>query len=113
MHQLGHGVILDIIVEFHKFLTSTNNGVKFESLINEIILDVIFLDWCKLKTYPKKQWVSENTFGFSRLIQYFTAMLIANTDLHQRHIDAPDALLLFEKAGNCLSIYDVSVDVEK
>lgn len=32
MHLLGHGIISDIVIEFHKFLMPRNKGVKFETL---------------------------------------------------------------------------------
>ncbi len=106
MHQLRHGVISNIVIEFHKFLTFRNRGVELKTVVNKFVLDIISfqLGWCKLKTYPKKQWVSENTFGSSRLIQYFMAMFILNTNLSQRDINAKDAFSLFEKVINSLSV---------
>ncbi len=55
MHQLGHGVLSDIILELHKFLKSKNKATEFKKSINEFITDLIAfpLDWCKLKLYPK------------------------------------------------------------
>ncbi len=55
MHQLGHGVLSDIILELHKFLTSKNKATEFEKITNEFLTDLIAfqLDWCKLKLYPK------------------------------------------------------------
>ena len=41
MHQLGHGVLSDIILELHKFLTSKNKATEFEKTINEFIKDLI------------------------------------------------------------------------
>lgn len=67
MHKLGHGVMSKIILKFHKFLTSRNKGVEFEKCVNNFIFDLMkfWLEWCKLKPYPKKLWVSKNTFRFS------------------------------------------------
>ncbi len=96
MHQLGHGVLSDIILELHKFLTSKNKATEFEKNTNEVIMDLIQfrLDWCKMKLYPKRQWVSENTFGFSRFIQYFYANFMMNTDLVHRDIMIQNAFIL-------------------
>lgn len=89
------------------FLNSTIFNVKEQrcwiwKLVNKFIFDIISfcLDWCKLKSYLKKQWMRKNTFRFARLIQYFTAMFILNTDLNQRDVDAGDAFSLFGKEIN-------------
>ncbi len=60
------------------------------------------MDWCKLKLYPKQQWVSENTFGFARFIRYFYAIFI--TDLVQRDITIQNAFLLLRKLLNSWSV---------
>ncbi len=44
MHQLGHGVLLDIISELQK-LTSKDKATEIEKLINEFITDLIYSDW--------------------------------------------------------------------
>ncbi len=96
MHQLGHGVLLDIILELHKFLTSKNKETEFEKLTNKFITDLIKfqLDWCKLKLNPKQQWVSENTFEFLRFIQYFHANIMMNTDLVHQDVMIQNAFKL-------------------
>ncbi len=41
MHQLGHGVLLDIVLELHKFFKSKNKAKEFEKVTNEFITDLI------------------------------------------------------------------------
>ncbi len=87
-----------------KFLTSKKLATEFEKKWVHFWPAFIRLDWCKLKLYSKRQWVSENTHGFTRLIQYFYANFMMNTDLVHRDVMIPNAFMLVWKLLNALSV---------
>ena len=83
MHQLGHGIVGSIIEEKERLLKEHGLWQKFLDYINPIISDVssFRLDWCKLKTLPKKNWLGEDCFGFARLFLYVFSQFLLEYDL--------------------------------
>ena len=42
------------------------------------------LEWCKVKTFPKKQWLAENELGLARLIPFVYGLFFLNCKLPER-----------------------------
>ena len=45
---------------------------SFENLVNRDLSDIaaLRLEWCKVKTLPKKQWLGENELAYARIVTF-------------------------------------------
>lgn len=80
LHLIAHGLGDDVIHFFESILKNFKKNTNFASFANAIISDIMtwYLDWCKLKEYPKSAWVGENIMAFLRLISYLYGMYLVN-----------------------------------
>ena len=55
-----------------KVMTHHGLWTKFIDFVNPMLGDIASfrLDWCKVKTLPKANWLGEDCFGFTRLLYY-------------------------------------------
>ena len=70
MHLLFHGIVAYIVEQMEDFMKRHGLNKKFEKEVNQHLLElcVLRLDWCKIKTLPKKQWLAENEIRYCRVI---------------------------------------------
>ena len=70
MDLLFHGIVAYIIEQMEEFMKRHELNKKFEKEVNQHLLKlcVLRLDWCKIKTLPKKQWLAENEIRYCRVI---------------------------------------------
>ena len=75
MHLIFHGVLADVVEVIDEFLAEHKLQKGFHDRVNGILLDVIALrlEWCKMKTLPKKQWLAENELGYACLMTFLYA----------------------------------------
>ena len=84
MHQLGHGGVGTMINDFiQPVMTQHKLWTKFKDFVNPILTDIASfrLDWCKVKTLPKKNWLGEDCFGFARLMLYLVTLFLESHSL--------------------------------
>jgi hypothetical protein len=80
MHLLAHGVSDDVIHLFAEILKHFKLHGKFARFANTYISDMASwnLSWLKLKTYPKANWVGENTMAYMRIQSYLYGLFLVN-----------------------------------
>ena len=59
---------------------------KFERLVNSYLLDIqsLRLEWCKMKYFPKKQWLAENELALARILPFVYGLFFMNLELPTR-----------------------------
>ena len=67
MHLVFHGILAYCVEKMDEFLADHGLTQKFERLVNSYLLDIqsLRLEWCKMKYFPKKQWLAENELAFA------------------------------------------------
>ena len=83
MHGVAHGIIPDVMVILHTILSHHKKLTAFIDFANPILHDVASfgLDYCKVKSLPKANWVAENSMAFMRLFSYLYGMFLSNNQL--------------------------------
>ena len=83
MHLIFHGVLAYCVEKMDEFITDHGLTPKFEKLVNAYMLDIksLRLDWCKMKYFPKKQWLAENELALARIIPFIYGLFFLNLDL--------------------------------
>ena len=83
MHLLGHGIVGTLIEEIKKVMTHHGLWTTFIEFVNPMLGDIASfrLDWCKVKTLPKANWLGEDCFGFARLLYYLFRQFTSQYDL--------------------------------
>ena len=51
------------------------------------------MDWLKIKTLPKMQWLAEDELGFSRILTFACGQFFLNIKLRETFNTTPGALL--------------------
>ena len=76
MHHIFHGVVADVMDESEKFMADHKLKSDFETLVNTDLLDIqmLRLEWCSVRSLPRKQWLAEDELGFSRILPYIYGM---------------------------------------
>ena len=59
--------------------------------MNQHLLELCLLrlDWCKIKTPPKKQWLAENEIGYCRVVLYLYAHFFQHAVVPERFNASP------------------------
>ena len=72
LHLIFHGILDDVVKAMHTFLTEHGMLSSFENLVNRDLSDIaaLRLEWCKVKTLPKKQWLGENELAYARIVTF-------------------------------------------
>ena len=67
MHLVFHGVVAYCVERIHEFMKTHKLTPEFNDLVNIYMIDIADhrLDWCKLKCFPKKQWLAESEVGLA------------------------------------------------
>ena len=86
MHLVFHGIVSYCVERMDEFMADHGLTQKFERLANVYLLDIqgLRLDWCKMKYFPKKQWLGENELGLARIIPFVYGIFFLNFDLPAR-----------------------------
>lgn len=86
MHLLGHGILGSILELTEAVLTQHKLWTNFCKFVNVIIRNMtnFKLDWCHLKSLSKASWLTEDCFGYGRVMlfiygQYFLQKKILQT----------------------------------
>ena len=58
----------------------------FEKLVNPYMIDIQShrLEWCKLKIFPKRQWIAENEMGLVRVLPFIYGLFFLNCTIPER-----------------------------
>jgi len=72
MHLVFHGIVAYCVERMDDFIADHGLTPKFVRLANVYLLDIQshWLDWCKMKFFPKKQWLAENELALARIIPF-------------------------------------------
>ena len=72
MHLVFHGILAYCVEKMDEFLADHGLTQKFERLVNSYLLDIqsLRLEWCKMKCFPKKQWLAENELALARILPF-------------------------------------------
>ena len=91
MHLLFHGIVAYIVEQMVNFMKFHGLNKKFEKEVNHHLLELCLLrlDWCKVKTLPKKQWLAENEIGYCRVIPYLYARFFQHAVIPERYNTSP------------------------
>ena len=83
MHLAAHGIIGSVVELMNSILKEHNLGTKFENFANPRLreLEGLSLDWCRVKTLPKKNWLAEDEFGFGRVMLYLYGQFFIEENL--------------------------------
>ena len=83
MHGIAHGMVPDVLDIILKIFVKYKKRQKFYEYANPIIrqVELLGLDYCKVKKLPKSAWVSENSIGFMRLMPYLIGTFLMNNPL--------------------------------
>ena len=86
MHLIFHGILAYCVERIEEFMKTHGVTPDFEKLVNVHMTDIQFhrLEWCKLKTFPKKQWIAENEIGLARILPFIYGMFFRNVRLPER-----------------------------
>ena len=86
MHLVFHGIVAYCVERMDEFMADHGLTQKFERLANAYLLDIQShrLDWCKMKYFPKKQWLAENELALARIIPFVYGMFFLNFQLPAR-----------------------------
>ena len=89
MHLLGHGIVGTLIEEIKKVMTHHGLWTTFIEFVNPMLEDIASfrLDWCKVKTLPKANWLGEDCFGFARLMYYLFIQFTKKYDIATHRVD--------------------------
>ena len=86
MHLVFHGIVSYCVEKIDEFLADHGLTKKFVRIANIYLLDIqaLRLDWCKMKYFPKKQWLAENELALARIIPFVYGLLFLNLKLPDR-----------------------------
>lgn len=72
MHLVFHRVVANIVEVAHQFMTDHKLGSEFIKIVTPYMSDImtLWLDWCHMKLFPKKQWVAEDELGLARILPF-------------------------------------------
>ena len=86
MHLVFHGIVAYCVEMMEAFLADHAMTPQFERLVNVYLVDIqaLRLDWCKMKFFPKKQWLAENELALARIIPFVFGLLFLNLELPER-----------------------------
>ena len=67
MHLIFHGIVAYVVEIIATFVTDHGKTPQFLDMINPHLdyISNLCLKWCKMKTFPKKQWLAENELGLA------------------------------------------------
>lgn len=87
MHLVFHGVLAYCVERICDFMVDHTVTPKFEKLVNHYLIDIqsLRLEWCKMKFFPKKQWLAENELGLSRVLPFVYGLFFMNIKLPERN----------------------------
>ena len=86
MHLVFHGIVAYCVERVEEFMVDQGLTQKFERLANTYLIDIqlLRLDWCKMKFLPKKQWLAENELALARIIPFVYGLFFMNLKLPDR-----------------------------
>ena len=86
MHLIFHGIVAYCVERVEEFMKTHTLTPHFEKLVNHYMIDIQShrLEWCKLKPFPKKQWLAENEIGLARLLPFVYGLFFLNLKLPDR-----------------------------
>ena len=99
IHLLFHDIVAYIVQQMKDSMKrhGLNNKFKKEANIHLLELCVLRLDWCKVKTLPKKQWLAENEIGYCRAIPYLYACFFQHAVIPERFNTSPVVVKCIKK----------------
>ena len=106
MHHLFHGIVADVMAAAHEFMTHHNLLASFERLVNPYLIElqVLRLDWCRMKCLPKKQWLAEDELGFSRILPFIYAQFFIHVKLPESSYTTEATLMALQQMFNSLHV---------
>ena len=86
MHLIFHGILAYCVERIEEFMKTHSVTPDFEKLANVHMIDIQShrLEWCKLKTFPKKQWIAENEIGLARILPFIYGIFFRSVQLPER-----------------------------
>ena len=83
MHLVFHGIVAYCVERIEEFMKCHKVTQDFNALVNIYLTDIADhrLDWCKLKCFPKKQWLAENEVGLARILPFVYGLFFRNINL--------------------------------
>ena len=86
MHLLFHGIVAYSVERIDEFMKDHSLTPKFEGIVNKYMTDIMCLrlEWCKIKLFPKTQWLAENELGLARILPFVYGLFFIHCDLPER-----------------------------
>ena len=86
MHLIFHGILAYCVERIEEFMKTHCVTPEFEKLVNVYMTDIQShrLEWCKLKTFPKTQWIAENEIGLARILPFVYGLFFRMIQLPDR-----------------------------
>ena len=95
MHKIGHGVLPSVLELTEAVFSEHKLWTSFEKFANPILKDIASfrLDWCKVKSVPRANWLNEDDFGYGRLMLFLYGQFLS-THVLKKSIKAPFLVLV-------------------
>ena len=103
MHHLFHGIVPSVMSALHDFMKEQSMLTTFHDSVNIHLSEIssMRLDWCKIKTLPKKLWLAEDVLGFTRVFPFVYHQFF---ELRRPNIEkvSEETLLAIKQLANAL-----------
>ena len=79
MHLIFYGILAYCVERIEEFMKTRGVTPDFKTLVNVHMTDIQShrLEWCKLKTFPKTQWIAENEIGLARMLLFIYGLFFS------------------------------------
>ena len=97
MHLLGHCIVGSLVTDFlEQVMTHLYLLTVFKDFANPILENIGFfrLDWYKVKTLLKANWLSKDCFGFTRVMLYLVVLFLEEYSLADIRNNTKESRLL-------------------
>ena len=106
MHHIFHGVVADVIHYVGAFMKHHTKETPFHRSINPHLKEVqsLRLSWCRVKTFPKTQWLAEDELGFTRIIPFIYGQFFVNESIPSKCNTTQESWLYLQRVVSMLHV---------
>ena len=99
MHLVFHGIVARCVEEMEQFMSHHSLKSPFNDVVNDYLFDIesLRLDWCNMKTFPKKQWLAENELALARIIPFVYAQFFLQMQLPDRNFTTSTTMVAIQQ----------------
>ena len=106
MHLIFQGVVADVMDIIDSFMREHSLSATFDKHVNKYLTELAFLrlDWCKIKTLPKAQWIAEDLLGFARIMPFVYSQFFLHLPMPDTTVVSAETLAAIEQLLNSLHV---------